>query len=694
MNSKIKWLIAYVIHLIPITSLLLFSIFDLEISLAIYIILFVWTFLSVIITGKILFKTKAENDTLVDKIIDWNFQGQLGEKELDTDTGIIYNNLKEYFIQFDKQFQDVHNIAHQLDQVLNNIIDTSNNISQASEYIASGSVNQTTDIDSCVDLTERLSNKLNMLNTMSNELINQADKMYEISSEGNITVKNLSDHNKKNQEVINNIINEIYELVEKTANIKNITDVLYDIADQTNLLALNAAIEAARAGEAGKGFAVVADEVRGLSNQSREASTNINEMILSITEELNSLKSMVDQSQNVFKEENKVVDTVIESFNSINEFIDTFINRQTKFGNAFMELNKSKEVFSSSIENMASVIEESTATTEELASLTLSQTNTTNVVKDITSKLFRQVQGINKEFEKVKIDNQSIKKVKFALVYDLECEFWNSTVEETKRTANLYNAHVDFFAPITRENGAKEMEDILDKILKADYDGIIISPIDSARVREQLNIANRNGVKVVLLNSLLENVKYEALIETNGVNAGRKAGEVAVKLLGGKGKIIIGEWNDTYISSIDDRGKGFEQEVKETSDIEIIKIPVPSIPDEAETEKIVDNMLKLHPDVDMFYSTNNDWGRRYGSYMRKHRIDKKIITIDYIKALKQDVVDGIIDCAVAQRNFTWGDIAIKILFDVMEGKNITKYQDTGTFEVTASSVKIFENRLK
>lgn len=694
MNGKIKWLIAYVIHLIPITLLILLSVFDVNTPLTVYIVLFVWTIFGVIVTGKLLFAVKEKDDNLTNKILDWDFQDQMENDNLETNVSIIYNNLKNYFIQFDKQFQDVYNIAHQLDQVLNNIIDTSNNISQASEYIASGSVNQTTDIDSCVNLTEELSNKLNMLNGMSHELIAEADKMYEISSQGNVTVKNLSDHNKKNQEVIKNIIDQIYELVEKTSNIKNITDVLYDIADQTNLLALNAAIEAARAGDAGKGFAVVADEVRGLSNQSREASTNINEMIVNITEELNSLKSMVDQSQSVFEEENKVVDTVIQSFDSINKFIDTFINRQTKFGNAFMELNESKENFASAIENMASVIEESTATTEELASLTLSQTNTTNVVKDITSKLYKQVQGISEDFDRIKIDNQSAKKVKFALVYDLECDFWKSTVKETRKTANLYNAQVDFFAPKTRENGTQEMEEILDKVLKDNYDGIIISPIDSPKIRQQLNTANKNGVKIVLLNSPLDDVEYEALIETNGVNAGKKAGEVAVKLLGGKGKVIIGEWTDTYISSIDDRGKGFEQQVKATSDIEVIKVPVPSIPDEAETEKIVDSMLKQYPDVDLFYSTNNDWGRRYGSYMRKHKLDKKIITIDYIEALKQDVVDGIIECAVAQRNFTWGDIAIKILFDAMEGRNTTKYKDTGTFEVTAGSVNIFENRLK
>lgn len=689
-NNKVKWGIAYSLHLLPMTLLIILSLFNIQISIYIYIILFVWSLISVIVTGKMLFITKEKDDSLTNEILNWNFDVTVKEEIIQTNVGIIYNNLREYFTEFDKRFSDVYNIANQLDQVINNIIETSDNISQVSDYIASGSVSQATDIQVCVNLSEELTNKLNMLNNMSKELIDEADKMYDISRQGDVTVKNLAVYNKENQKVISNIVEAIYQLVEKATNIKSITEVLYDIADQTNLLALNAGIEAARAGDAGRGFAVVANEIRGLSTQSRDASSNINDMINGITNGLNHLKDIVDQSQNVFEEQNQSVNTVIEAFNSINEFINTFIDRQTKFGTAFFELNESKDNFVSTIENMAAVIEESTATTEELASLTLSQTSTTGVVKDISSKLYNQVNDIYEEFDKIQINKATIQKKRFAMVFDLEHPFWKPTEAEAEKVAKLYNVEVDFFAPKTRERSDSEMEEILNNILESGYDGIVIRPVHTSKVKDKLKQATKQGMKIVFLGSTINNIKHESLLETNGIKAGKKAGEIAIRLLKNQGKVYVGDWNDIHISDITDRVKGFVQEVEDESNITVIQGSVLGNPSDEEADRIISNILKDDPDINLFYATNIDWGIKYANYIKKHRLDKRIVTIDYIPSIREDVRKGIIDCALAQRNNIWGELSIKILVDAIEGKNTIKNKDTGTFEVNASNLNIFE----
>lgn len=151
----------------------------------------------------------------------------------------------------------------------------------------------------------------------------------------------------------------------KVEEVKNIVDVILNISNQTNLLALNASIEAARAGEAGKSFAVVAEEIRQLSIQTKEASSNITDIMGTLTEDAKNVSDSMEQSAEAIHKQNEMIDITKEKFEVIDTAVNQLVNTISETEQIIGNIVKSTNVIGENITLLSANGEEVAASSTE-----------------------------------------------------------------------------------------------------------------------------------------------------------------------------------------------------------------------------------------------------------------------------------------------------------------------------------------
>jgi methyl-accepting chemotaxis protein len=257
--------------------------------------------------------------------------------------------------------------AESLSSTSNHILADTKDISLTIDEIEKGIVQQAADTELCLNQMSNLSNKINQVYDCTYEIENIAGDTKTVAGKGVIIIEELSDKTKSTSQITEEVIREIEALELQTHTIESFVIVINNIASQTNLLSLNASIEAARAGSAGLGFAVVAEEIRKLADQSVDAVKQIQTIVSVIQNKTKSTVITAEQAKSIVRSQTEALNNTIQVFEDINQNVIHLVNNLNHISTGVKEIETAKLDTLEAVRSIAAVSQETAAASEEVS---------------------------------------------------------------------------------------------------------------------------------------------------------------------------------------------------------------------------------------------------------------------------------------------------------------------------------------
>ncbi len=322
---------------------------------------------------------------------------------------LLYGSCNDMLANIRGLIMEVESVYDALTVSLNKVNSSSTTFSETTKDIQHsvheveiGVGEQTESAAACLTEMDSLFNKINIVNDDTMEIGNIASDTQVAITAGLTSMDNLNAKTKSTTDITDSVIQTIKELAVHSKNIGQIVNSINDIAEETNLLSLNASIEAARAGTAGKGFSVVANQIRKLADQCLASAGKITNIVNEITEATKEAVTTAQTAEEIVDEQVEAVAATAHSFQTLKVRIEKLTEYLESIQSSSKDMEASGSSTLNSMENISAILEETLASVTSVANVTDKQSEALHSLDDASSQLMVRADRLGEAISKFK----------------------------------------------------------------------------------------------------------------------------------------------------------------------------------------------------------------------------------------------------------------------------------------------------